>query len=102
MECGNLPEEIEHALDGKHTYAEMQIFGDLTLMLCDFCQIDFGSFNPETFGLLKDARIGYQKMQLLRSIEDVCIGKDKVCPSCKYRLPFLRFVERAREMYGRG
>lgn len=102
MECGNLSQEIEHALVGKHTYAEMRIFGDLTLVLCDFCQVDFGSFNPEVFGLPKDARLGYQKMQFLRDVEDVRIGKDQVCPSCEYRLPFLKFVARARESHGRG
>ncbi len=100
MECGNLPEEIEHALAGRHTYAEMRIFGDLTLVLCDFCQVDFGSFNPEAFGLPRGARIGFEKMQFLRSVEGVRIGKDKVYPSCNYRLPFLKFVQRARELHG--
>jgi hypothetical protein len=99
MGCGNLPEEIEHALSGRHTYAEMRIFGDLTLLLCDFCQVVFGSFNPEVFGLPEDARIGYEKMQFLRDVEEVHVGKDKVCPSCKSRLPFLKFVQRARELY---
>jgi hypothetical protein len=102
MECGNLSEEIEHALAGKHTYAEMRIFDDLTLVLCDFCQVDFGSFNPEFFGLPRDTRIGYEKMQFIGSVEEVRIGKDKVCPSCKYRLPFLKFMQRVREMHGHG
>jgi hypothetical protein len=102
MECGNLPEEIEHALAGKHTYAEMRIFDDLALVLCDFCQVDFGSFNPEIFGLPRDARIGYDKMQFLRDVEEIRIGKDKVCPSCKYQLPFLKFVQQARELHERG
>lgn len=100
MECGNLPEEIEHALAGRHTYAEMRIFDNLTLVLCDFCQVDFGSFNPQTFGLPREARIGYDKMQFIRSVKEIHIGKDKVCLSCKYRLPFLKFVQRARELYG--
>lgn len=100
MECGNVSEEIEHALAGKHTYAEMRIFGDLSLILCDFCQVDFGSFHPEFFGLPKDAHIGYGKMQFLRSIKNVRINKDKVCPKCGYRLPFLKFVQQARELYG--
>jgi hypothetical protein len=102
MECGNLPEEIEHALAGKHTYAEMRIFDGLTLVLCNFGQVDFGSFNPEVFGLPKDAHIGYEKMQFLRNVEDVHIGKDKVCPRCKYRLPFLKLVQRALELHGHG
>src|SRR5215204_1432475 len=102
MECGNLPDEIENALAGKHTYAEMRIFGDLTLVLCDYCQVDFGAFNPEVFGLPKGVRIGYGKMQFLRDVEEVRIGKDKICPQCRHRLPFLKFVQRARELHGRG
>ena len=99
MECGNLPEEIEHARAGKHSYSEMSIFGDLTLVLCDFCQVDFGSFKPEMFGLPSDSRIEYGKMQFVRDVTDVQIGKDKVCPRCAYRLPFLRFVQRARDRH---
>src|SRR5882724_11749050 len=78
MECGDLPKEIEHALAGTHTYAEMRIFGELTLVLCNFCQVDFGSFHPEYFGLPTAAVIGYEKMQFLRTVDDVRIGKDKV------------------------
>src|SRR5436190_23468165 len=80
MECGNLREEIEHCLEGKHTYSEMRIFGDLTLVLCNFCQVDFGSSDPEWFGLPKSARLGYDKMQFVRDIRNVSITKDKVCP----------------------
>ena len=99
MECGNLLEERDHCREGKHTYAEMRIFGDLTLVLCNFCQVDFGSTDPEFFGLPGNARIGYDKMQFVRDIQDVSITKDKVCPECQHRLPFLRFVQRAREIH---
>ena len=102
MECGNRVKEVEHAREGKHTYAEVQIFGDLTLVLCEFCQVDFGSFNPEVFGLPRGTRIGYDKMQFLRDVTEVRIAKDKVCPQCEYRLPFLRFVQRAREFHQSG
>ena len=51
MDCGHFEEEIEHALSGKHTYAELRIFGDLTLVLCNFCMVDFGSYHPDFFGL---------------------------------------------------
>jgi hypothetical protein len=97
--CGNKPQEIEHAIAGKHTYAEMRIFGELTLILCDFCQVDFGSFDPAFFGLSKDARIGYDKMLYLRTVEKVVIGKDKYCPQCEFRLPFLEFVQQARKLH---
>lgn len=99
MECGNRAEEIRHAVNDFHTFAEMRIFGDLTLVLCDFCQVDFGSFHPDFFGLPRDARIGLKKMQFVRSIEEIRINKDKVCSECGYRLPFLQFVQQARKLH---
>ncbi len=38
MECGSDPREIEEARANWHTYAEYRIFGELALVLCDFCQ----------------------------------------------------------------
>jgi len=75
MDCGALPHEIEHALSGKHTYAEFRIFGDLTLVLCDFHQVDFGSYDPIYFGLPKNTKLGFQIMQFVRSIDDIRITK---------------------------
>lgn len=96
-ECGHLPEEIEHTRTGQHTYAEMRVFGELSAVLCDFCQVDFGSFDPTFFGLPRGVRIGYQKMQFIRAIENIAIVKDKYCPQCGYRLAFLQFVDEARQ-----
>jgi hypothetical protein len=98
MDCGALPNEIEHALSGRHTYAEYRIFGDLTLVLCDFHQVDFGSYDPAYFGLPKNTRIGFQKMQYVRSVEEIRITKDKYCPECDRRLAFLKFLEQARQL----
>ena len=98
-ECGHLAKEIEHAEGGIRTYAEMRIFGDLCLILCNFCQVDFGSHDPDTFGLPFNAKIGFQKMQFLRSIDDHSIKQDKVCPDCSYRIQFLEFASQAREMH---
>jgi len=98
-ECGHREGEIKHALEGRHTYDEMRILGDLCLILCDFCQVDFGSYRPEFFGLPPKAKIGYEKMQFLRSIDDHSIKKDKVCPNCHRRVQFLQFVSKARELH---
>jgi hypothetical protein len=101
MECGHLPEEIEHALAGKHTYAEVRIFGDLSVVLCDFCQVDFGSHDPTFFGLSRHdkGKLGYQKMQFLREVDNIYIGQDKYCPACNLRLAFLKFVKAARDLH---
>lgn len=103
MECGHLPEETEDALTGKHTYAEMHIFGDLSVVLCNFCQVDFGSWDPTFFGLPRNAKskIGYGKMQFLRELDTIYIGKDKYCPECNLRLAFLKFVVAARELHAK-
>jgi hypothetical protein len=98
-DCGHLVQEIEHALKGKHTYAEMRIFGDLALVLCDFCQVDFDSYHPEYFGLPPNARIGYKKLAFLREVSEVLIGKDKYCGNCDRRLAFLEFLSKSRELH---
>ena len=49
VDCGHLEEEIDHALNGQHTYAEMRVFGELNIILCNFCQVDFGSYDPQFF-----------------------------------------------------
>ncbi|HEY8562145.1 MAG TPA: hypothetical protein VIL74_17355 [Pyrinomonadaceae bacterium] len=98
-ECGHLETEVEHAKQNIHSYAEMRIFGDLSLILCDFCQVDFGSYHPEFFGLPPKTKIGFRKMQFLRSVDDHSIKWDKVCPNCHHRVQFLEFVNRARELH---
>ena len=77
----------------------MRIFGDLTAVLCNFCQVDFDSFHPEYFGLPQNAKIGYEKMQLVREWNDVFIGNDKYCAQCNLRLAFLKFVASARQLH---
>lgn len=98
MECGIDPHEIEHAIARRHTYAEMRIPGDFTLILCGFCRVDFGSFIPTFFGLPRDGLAQYKKMELVREIEEIYIRQDEYCPRCGYRLPFLKFIQKVREM----
>lgn len=95
-ECGSVPEEIGHFEQRKHTYAEYMVLPPLSLVLCNVCDVDFGSFDPSFFGLPAHAKIGLQYMTFVRSVNDTNIGKDKVCPSCGYRLAFLNFVASAR------
>src|SRR5262250_85843 len=98
-DCGWRPGEIEHFHEGKHTYQEYEVFPGLLLTLCDFCFVDFTSYKPTFFGLPKGTRLGPAKMRLIRTITQPSLGQDKFCPSCKQRLSFLRFVQRAREQH---
>lgn len=101
MDCGFHPVEIEHARAGKHTYAEFRIFGELSLVLCNFCQCDFSSYDPTFFGLPRGTRVGMERPQGWAYVRDALpvIVEDKCCAQCRYRLPFLEFVARAREMH---
>jgi hypothetical protein len=98
-ECGHLPEEIAHALAGKHKYAEMRICNALTVILCDYCQVDFGSHDADFLGLSGKKRIGFGEMVFVRAIENIHIGKDKYCHQCGYRLAFLDFIARVRKLH---
>lgn len=100
--CGGDPKEIEHFEQGMHSYKEYAVFPPLTLVLCNICDVDFGSFDPAFFGLSRGARIGFERMTLVGSVKDACVSKDKFCASCGYRLAFLRFVAKAREQHGQA
>jgi len=102
MECGSDPREIEEARAGQHTYAEYRIFGELSLVLCDFCQADFSSYDPTFFGLVPGQRVGMEHGWIfVRDVQPV-LTKDKCCPSCGYRLPFLEFIVHARELHNQS
>lgn len=99
MDCGSDPREVDEALAGVHTYAEYRIFGDLTLVLCNFCQVDFSSYDPTYFGLSPGKRVGMEYgWQFVRDVSPQIV-KDKCCSKCGYRLPFLEFIIRARELH---
>jgi hypothetical protein len=54
FDCGHLAIELEHLASGRHTYAEYRVFGEC-IVLCNFCRVDFSSYDPEYFGLPKVA-----------------------------------------------
>ena len=96
-DCGALPEELEHLRTGQHSYSEWKVFGDLSLVLCNFCRVDFDSYDPGLFGL--NSRLDVvRKMKFVRDVEARTI-KDKCCPACVRRLPFLEFMVEARERH---
>jgi hypothetical protein len=100
MDCGHDPTEVEHARTGKNTYAEHRVFGELLLVLCNFCDVDFTSYDPTYFDLPSGTHIGIGQRgwQFIRDIPST-ITKDKCCAACGHRLPFLDFVLHARELH---
>ena len=94
-DCGALPPELEHLKEGRHKYSELELFG-ATLVLCDFCQVDFDSYDPSYFGRTGGQRFSRQ-MHVLRDVTQPAMSKDKYCPNCNRRLAFLRFLAHALE-----
>ena len=98
MECGADPAELDHARTGQHTYAIYRIFGKFELALCNFCQVDFSSYDPQFFGLTRKRKAGVgHNFDFVKDLKDLSIRKDKWCPKCGFRIGFLRFVLAARE-----
>ena len=103
MDCGNLPEELQHFHDGIHTYAEYRIFGSLSLVLCNFCFVDFGSYDPTHFGLPPRPRISISRFELVRDLYPPPERTyDYVCPDCGRRLAYLEFLVAARQLHEPG
>ncbi len=99
MDCGALPDELRHFHEGLHTYAEFRVFDSLRLILCNFCCVDFGSYQPEYFGLPDSVRLSFGRMTLIQEVHPPEKTFDKVCPDCGKRLAFLRFVSEARQLH---
>ncbi len=101
MYCGGYPEELNHFHEGQHTYAELEIFPNYKLVLCDFCQVDFGSHDPEFYGFHRSKKIGYEYMKHTFKVVPLSIGQDKYCTSCQLRLKYLDFVAAIRKENGK-
>jgi hypothetical protein len=103
MDCGTLPDELQHFRDGVHTYAEYLIFGSIPVVLCNFCFVDFGSYDPTYFGLPPHPRISISRFQLVRELYPLPERTyDYVCPDCDQRLAWVEFVVAARELHATG
>lgn len=98
-DCGGRPTELEHFREGRHTFTIFAVFPGLELTLCDFCSLDFGSYKPEFFGLPKNSRIGFDKMNFVRSVDNPSVNLGKICTQCGLRLSFAKFVVQARERH---
>jgi hypothetical protein len=99
MDCGHDPVELQHFAEGRHSYGEYRIFGDLSLVLCSFCQVDFASYDPAYFGLPRKTRLGLDRITFVGDVVPQPHTFDKVCPECHRRLCFLQFLSAAREFH---
>jgi hypothetical protein len=67
-----------------------------SVVLYDFCLVDFTSYDPKYFGYPREFSPG-RDLVLFREIENPQVGKDKYCVECNRRLAFLRFLADLRE-----
>ena len=97
-DCGHDQNEIVHYNEGKHTYHELEIFG-ISIILCNYCMVDFSSYEPEYFGLSRSTKVGFgsKSFKEIRILNHLSIQKDKFCPSCGHRLTFLKWLRDIRE-----
>jgi hypothetical protein len=93
-DCGHDLTELGRLAEGRHTYAEMRVFG-VKIVLCDFCQVDFSSYDPTYFAREKGVR-PEQQIVLVHDVLDPQPSKDKYCTTCGRRLAFVRFPEKVR------
>lgn len=96
-DCGNLGEEIKHFNEGLHKYNIYEIYKGLKLQLCNFCDMDFGSYKSEYLEFSDNRRIGYEDFTFLSTINNPSILKNKYCPECNKGLKFLTFLRELRE-----
>lgn len=97
-DCGHDPEELVHLAERRHTYDELETLG-ARVILCNFCQSDFSSYDPTYFGLPRGTRIGRAHMQLVHfmilapaptsSVRNVSIGS-RSCDSLRRPARWLR------------
>lgn len=98
-DCGHDPVEIEHLRNGKHSYAEYVAFGELPVILCNYCFVDFGSYSADYFGLPSRSQVG-QVLDYRRDVDPATVPRrDAYCPSCGHRRTFLEFVAAAVELH---
>ena len=97
-DCGHDPKELGHLVEGLHTFSEFSAF-DQRLVLCDFCEVDFGSYYAEHFGL-PGARLVGEVLSFQRDVDlNVASQKDKYCVQCNRRLAFLNFLAAVRQRH---
>lgn len=88
--------ELAELDNGEHTYSEFRVFGHHLIVLCDFCDADFGSYLPSYFGLPETGRvIDDPQMELIRELPRPWKRtEEKFCPYCQKSLQFLEFRKR--------
>jgi hypothetical protein len=92
--CGGEPEEVESARSGEHHYAWLRL-GERHVLLCSFCQEDFGSDEPTWWQADMRARPGCENLEYVHAVAPQPTVRDKFCDQCGKRLAYLKFIQSA-------
>jgi len=91
-DCGCNQTEILHFKENKHTYKIYDVHKGLHLTLCDFCDVDFGSYDSKYFGFENGYQLSIKNFKFIKEIENPKISKDMFCAKCSHKINFLNFV----------
>jgi len=64
MDCGGDDFEMDHYLE--HDYNEYEIYSGQRLVLCNFCDVDFGSYRGNYFGFKGNKKLGFEHFNLIK------------------------------------
>lgn len=92
-DCGHAAAEIDHLAQGQHEYHVFELWGR-EIVLCDFCDADFGSYAPDYWGFL-ESRLPDYPLRLIRKLDNPTVSRDLYCAPCSHRLAFLLFRQHA-------
>ena len=99
-DCGWNAVEIEHFKNREHTYSEFEVYGS-KLVLCNFCDVDFSSYDPEVWGFQKNCSVGYGTRGFNKITELpyslMSIKKEQFCPNCRAKLSMIEAQIYAKE-----
>ena len=95
MDCGGHDSELDHYKE--HDYKEWEVLYGERLVLCDFCDADFASYNTSFFGFKNRRTIGLEHFNFVKEIHDKRLRVGLFCPSCHMTHDFLKFVAVCRE-----
>lgn len=90
LDCGHMPRELEELRRGEHRYGVWEVFPGERMILCDFCDADFGSYGGEYWGLPPDRDLVLHEEQYVGKLEAPAAEVDWLCARCRHRLAFIR------------
>ena len=90
--CGGWPESVAK-FDPSAEYCEFRLPTGATLVLCGDCILE-EFMVPGGWGslLIPSEKLPLNSLQQVHAIKEPQIAVDKFCPSCNYRLAFLRVI----------